>query len=71
MGAGRSRNGRRVRASLLGVALAATGFGVLRAADHDDSPSIGTDQAADIADVYAFRSPQNPGNVSELNPGRE
>jgi hypothetical protein len=39
------------------------GMGVLVAADHDDSPLVGGDQAADIADVYAFRSPADPGRV--------
>ena len=50
-------------AGALCIALAATGVGVLRAADHDDAPLIGMDQAADIADVYAFRSPQDPNRM--------
>lgn len=54
---------RRLRAGALCIALAAAGVGVLRAADHDDAPLIGTDQAADIADVYAFASPQDPNRV--------
>jgi hypothetical protein len=45
------------------VALAAAGVGVLRAADHDDAPLIGLDQAADIADVYAFTSPHDPNRM--------
>ena len=45
------------------LVLAGGGMGVLMAADHDDSPLIGGDQAADIADVYAFRSPGDPGRV--------
>ena len=57
------RMNRRVGASVLGLGLAAAAAGVLRAADHDDAPAVGTDQAADIADVYAFRSPRDPANV--------
>lgn len=34
-----------------------------RAADHRDSAALTADRAADIADVYAFRSPANPANV--------
>ncbi len=33
------------------------------AADHRDSPSVENDPAADITDVYAFRSPQNNDNL--------
>lgn len=33
------------------------------AADHRDSPSVENDPAADIADVYAFRSPANDDNL--------
>lgn len=33
------------------------------AADHRDSPSVEDDPAADIADVYAFRSPTNSDNL--------
>ncbi len=43
--------------------LAVTGMGVLYAADHEDAPAVRDDQGADIADVYAFRSPQNAANV--------
>ncbi len=32
-------------------------------ADHLDAPSIAEDQAADITDVYAFRSPENTNNL--------
>ena len=51
---------RRSRVAALCVGLAVAGASVLRAADHDDAPLIGSDQAADIADVYAFASPQDP-----------
>ncbi len=44
------------------LALVAAG-GVLVAADHDDAPLAGGDQAADIADVYAFRSPADANRV--------
>jgi hypothetical protein len=50
-------------AVVLCTGLAMAAYGVVRAADHDDSPSVGADQAADIADVYAFRSADNPANV--------
>ena len=33
------------------------------AADHRDSPSVEGDAAADITDVYAFRSSENPDNL--------
>jgi hypothetical protein len=33
------------------------------AADHRDSPSVEDDPAADITDVYAFRSPENNDNL--------
>lgn len=60
----RRRTGKpRVWAGALCVGLAAAGVGVLRAADHDDAPLVGMDQAADIADVYAFASPQDPTRV--------
>lgn len=46
------------------VTLAAVGVaGWLRAADHRDSPALTADRAADIADVYVFRSPANAGTV--------
>lgn len=41
----------------------AAAYGVLGAADHTDAPLIAGDQAADIADVYSFRSPTNPDNI--------
>jgi hypothetical protein len=34
-----------------------------QAADHRDSPTVEADPAADIADVYAFRSPENSDNL--------
>lgn len=51
----------------LSLALAgALAFVVARwagASDHRDSALLTADQAADIADVYTFRSPANPSNV--------
>lgn len=35
-------------------------LGWLQAADHVDAPAVAADQAADIADIYSFRSPGNP-----------
>ena len=35
----------------------------LPAADHRDSMTLTNDQAADIADVYSFRSPTNPSSI--------
>jgi hypothetical protein len=58
-----STSSRRVGAGVLCAGLAMAGYSAVRAADHDDSPSVGADQAADIADVYAFRSADNPSNV--------
>ncbi len=61
--------GRFPRARLIGlgaaaVTLAAIGVtGWLRAADHRDSAALTADRAADIADVYAFRSPVNSSNL--------
>ncbi len=50
-----------------GVLLATTAaLGVTRwikASDHKDSALLAADPAADIADVYTFRSPVNPDNV--------
>jgi hypothetical protein len=56
------------RGRLLGpgalVALAAVGVtGWLVASDHRDSALLTNDAAADIADVYTFRSPANPSNL--------
>lgn len=52
----------------LGVLVVAgiVAFGVHRqgtAADHRDSTALENDAAADIADVFTFRSPSNPNNV--------
>src|SRR6266581_6812152 len=50
-----------------GVLLATTAaLGVTRwiqASDHKDSALLAADPAADIADVYTFRSPVNPDNI--------
>ena len=35
----------------------------IKASDHRDSALLAADQAADIADVYSFRSPANPNTV--------
>lgn len=48
------------------VAVILAGFGterLLDAADHKDSSALENDAAADIADVYYFRSPAQTGNV--------
>lgn len=53
--------------AVVGLAVAgAAAFGLARwvgASDHRDSALLTADRAADIADVYAFRSPANPNNV--------
>jgi len=60
---------RGVAAAIVGTALLgglAIGLGGTRpgsAADHEDSPLVQGDQAADIADVYSFRSPTNPNKL--------
>jgi uncharacterized protein DUF4331 len=44
----------------------ATAIGLTRwitASDHRDSALLAADQAADIADVYTFRSPASPDNI--------
>ena len=45
------------------VGLVATLRGSAGAADHRDAPGIEGDPAADINDVYAFRSSENPDNL--------
>lgn len=45
------------------VAMALLAVGPTRGADHRDSPGVEDDAAADIADIYAFRSPDNPDNL--------
>ncbi len=47
---------------LLTLLLAVTG-GSAWAADHRDGPGVQADPAADINDVYAFVSPENPNKV--------
>lgn len=48
----------------LAVVAAAIGVtGMVRAADHRDSALLTGDPAADIADVYSFRSPADPDRV--------
>ena len=61
----RSRTGIRL-AALAVLAAGATAFAAdrwLGAADHIDAPATTNAQAADIADVYSFASPTNPGNL--------
>jgi hypothetical protein len=51
---------------LLAAAFAAAGAGLARwasAADHRDSTVLTANPARDIADIYSFRSPANPGNL--------
>ncbi len=47
--------------ALITVALATVGS--TRGADHRDSPGVEGDPAADLADVYAFRSPESSDNL--------
>lgn len=55
---------RRVLLSVLLVSTAAVGITRwIRASDHRDSMLLAGDPAADIADMYAFKSPNNPDNV--------
>lgn len=54
------------RLALGGVVVALAGLGIARwvtAADHRDSALLTSDRAADIADVYSFRSPANSNNL--------
>ena len=51
---------------LLGTALLAASLLALtpaRSADHADAPGVAGDRAADIADLFAFRSPGNSDNL--------
>jgi hypothetical protein len=60
----RVRRARALWATALTAALAAVGtYRWVTAADHEDSPLLGEDQAADIADVYSFRSPHHPDHL--------
>lgn len=48
------------------ASLAAAGFGsrsLVRASDHLDGPRVTADPQADITDVFAFTSPDNPARV--------
>src|SRR5947199_9434224 len=61
--ASRSR-GRVIAWSLLLATAAAIGLTRwIKASDHKDSALLAADHAADIADLYTFRSPANPDNV--------
>src|SRR5713226_9308074 len=56
--------GRVITWSLLLATAAALGVTRwIQASDHKDSALLAADHAADIADVYTFRSPVNPDNV--------
>jgi hypothetical protein len=60
------RRSRWISVAALALVAAAVGLGIrhrLDAADHRDSTALTGDPRADIADVYAFRSPANPSNV--------
>lgn len=48
---------------LAGAAVLATLAGPARAADHRDAPTVQTDPAADINDIYAFVNPNHPSDV--------
>ena len=54
---------RRFALVLLSLAAVAAFVLTVNAADHRDSPSVENDPAADITDVYAFRSPANSDNL--------
>src|SRR5213592_5049122 len=54
----------RLCAAVLLVLVAAAGLTRwIEASDHKDSALLAADHAADIADLYTFRSPANPDNV--------
>ena len=53
---------------LVGLGIAATVItiwltGLLEGADHAEAPGVLADPQADINDIYAFRSPENPDNL--------
>ena len=50
-------------AALGALAIALVAAGASEGADHADAPGVLGDPAADINDVYAFRSPANPDNL--------
>lgn len=52
-----------VLAALLAGAAAIGVTRLIKASDHKDSMLLAGDPAADIADVYTFRSPTNPANT--------
>lgn len=54
---------RLLRGATLALALAGGVATWLIGADHDEAPGVQDDQAADIADVYAWQSPTNADNV--------
>ncbi|MCL4866587.1 MAG: DUF4331 family protein [Gemmatimonadales bacterium] len=53
------------RTLVLGILLGALGTGValVQAADHRDSAFLGNNPGLDIADVYSFLSPSDPGKL--------
>ncbi len=52
-----------VRGGLAVTGLIAVGLAAVRAADHRDSAVLTANPAQDIADVYSFESPADPGNI--------
>src|SRR6266571_265498 len=59
----------RLCAAVLLVLVAAAGITRwIKASDHKDSALLAADHAADIADVYTFRSPVQPDNVVLVMP---
>src|SRR5688500_6262886 len=57
------RRGFRLVAALLAALLFATGTPTLWAASHREAPLIALDPTADITDVYAFRSWEDPNKL--------
>ena len=58
----------------MGLVVAVAGISVTQAASHREAPKIALDPAADITDVYAFRSWGNPDKVvliMNVIPGQE
>jgi hypothetical protein len=52
-----------VALTLLATAGAVAGISVVRASDHLDGPRATANPAADVADVFAFTSPEDPSKV--------
>src|ERR1044071_3069908 len=58
----RSSSARRL-CMLAGVVCLAVGSGVMMSSSHREAPLIANDPLADNTDLYAFRSPDNPGKI--------